>query len=419
MSDDIVIEVNHLWKRYGLPLYHWLRRVRNRAAMKGVGDDNGDGVIPSSNAIWALKDISFSVRRGETIGVIGYNGAGKSTLLKVLAGVTPPTRGQVMVVGRVFPMIELNAGVHPELTGRENVFLLGAIMGLSRRDMEAKLPEIEDFTELGEWFNRPIRTYSSGMLVRLGFSVAVNVDADILLVDEVLAVGDITFQRKCFDKFERMRNGGKTLIFVSHSIRQVERLCDRTIVLDRGNQVAFGKTIDSVSHYYQSANLKILHQRFSEGQEIRVLQGRMEDATVDIVDVRFLDAAGQEALTFRTGGPLTIEVTYRSKELVRSAIVGFGIETIDSFYISGFTSEGAGFEMNLDGEGKFRCTIPSLPLLSGIYTIRMRIRHPNGSIIGGGYGLAAFNVQVPNDIRLSSDYGVILMEPEWEAPTAS
>jgi len=247
MSNDVVVRVDGLWKRYGLPLKPALRRLANRlrAPMTAThASRDGD--------LWALRDVSFEIHRGQTLGVIGYNGAGKSTLLKVLAGVSPPTRGSVEVQGRIFPMIELNAGVHPELTGRENTYLLAAIMGLSRREIEVKMPEIEEFTELGDWFDRPVRMYSSGMLVRLGFSVAINVDADILLVDEVLAVGDITFQRKCFDKIEQMQNSGNTIVFVSHAIRQVERLCDKVLVLDEGRQIAFGDTVDTVSQRVQS-----------------------------------------------------------------------------------------------------------------------------------------------------------------------
>ena len=181
MSEDVVIRIEGMWKRYGLPIVPALRR--GWRALRGRGPGNEDA--------WVLRDVNLEVRRGETLGIIGRNGAGKSTMLKVLAGVTPPTRGRVEVRGRIFPMIELNAGVHPELTGRENVHLLGAVMGLGRREVRAKLPAIENFCELGEWFDKPVRMYSSGMLARLGFAVAINVDSDIIMVDEVFAVGDL------------------------------------------------------------------------------------------------------------------------------------------------------------------------------------------------------------------------------------
>lgn len=408
MSDDVIINVEGLWKRYGLPLLPAVRGLVTRLR-------NSKSSTLNERGPWALRDVSFEVKRGETLGIIGRNGAGKSTLLKILAGVTPPTRGRVEVRGRVFPMIELNAGIHPELTGRENVRLLGAVMGLSRQDIEAKIPEIEEFTELEEWFDQPVRKYSSGMLARLGFAVAMNVDADILLVDEVLAVGDITFQRKCFDRIERMHNSGKTVLFVSHSIRQVERLCDLALLLEVGEQVALGQATDVISQYYESSNLKIMEQRFPTGKKNRVLQHKLKDAQVDILDIRFVNSDEQEAATFYTGDALTIEVTYEAHVSVDHAIIGLAILTVDSFYLSGFTNEHAGVRMPLRGRGAFRCTIPSLPLLSGIYTVQVKIKHPNGGILGGGYGLASFSVQVPGHMRLAMDYGVVGMETQWES----
>ncbi|MGB7339469.1 MAG: ABC transporter ATP-binding protein, partial [Phototrophicaceae bacterium] len=225
MTQDTVIQVNDLWKRYGLPFIpRWrqaLDKMRNQ-------EKSIDAYGP-----WSLHGLNFDVKKGETLGIIGHNGAGKSTLLKILAGVTPPTQGNIEVGGRIFPMIELNAGLHNELTGRQNAYMLGAIMGLSRAEINERIEQVKEFSELGDWFERPVRKYSSGMLTRLGFSVAIHVDADILLIDEVLSVGDITFQRKCFDHMERLQaDQNTTMIFVSHSIRQVERLCERTLMLD-------------------------------------------------------------------------------------------------------------------------------------------------------------------------------------------
>ncbi len=189
MSEEVMIRIEGLWKHYGLPLPRIVRRGWNWLTHKN--ESSGDSGGP-----WALKDINLEIRKGETIGIVGRNGAGKSTLLKVLAGVTAPSRGLVEIRGRLFPMIELNAGLNMELTGRENVRLLGAVMGLSRREIESKLPDIEEFTELGDWFDRPVRMYSSGMLARLGFGVAVNIESEIILIDETFAVGDLKFQKQ-------------------------------------------------------------------------------------------------------------------------------------------------------------------------------------------------------------------------------
>jgi len=405
MSDDVVIRVEGLSKRYGLPLAAALRRGWRRLAGR-----------PADDGPWALRDVNLEVSRGETLGIIGRNGAGKSTLLKVLAGVTPPTRGRVELRGRIFPMIELNAGVHPELTGRENARLLAAVMGLRRREAEAKLPDIEEFCELGEWFDKLVRMYSSGMLARLGFAVAVNVDSDILLVDEVLAVGDIAFQRKCLERIEQMHNSGRTVLFVSHSLRQVERLCDRVLLLDQGAATDPSAPTKAISQYYETANRAILERRGSERQARAFAQVKMADAPVDVVRVRLLGRAGEERQSFETGGPMTIEVVYDARAPVDQPIIGFGISTIEGLHLSGFTNEQAGEEMPLRGRGVFRCTVPSIPYLTGIYTVQLKIKHPNGGVLGGGYGLATFAVQVPGHARLSTDYGLVGVNAQWTPP---
>ena len=413
MDKDVIIRVDGLWKRYGLPLprfYYkgkkWLRSLRNTVVDSPQSDDGP----------WALHDVSFEIKRGESIGIIGRNGAGKTTLLKVLAGVTPPTRGTVDLYGRIFPMIELNAGIHSDLTGRENVYLLGAIMGLHRREIAAKMPEIEDFCELGEWFEQPVRKYSSGMLARLGFAIAMYVDADVLLIDEVLAVGDITFQRKSLDRMERLQESGKTIIFVSHSLRQVERLCNKTILLEKGDQIAFGNTMDVISKYYESANITVMEQYLSSGEKVRLLQDKIGNAVIDITKIRLLDKNGKEQTTFYTGDPLTFEVEYYAHELIAEPIISLAISTIDLLYITGFTNEGVDFQIPLHGHGKFYCTIPSLTLLHGIYVIQSKIKHPNGAILGGGNSLAVFSVIVPAERRLSSDYGIVTMDTYWHRP---
>jgi len=249
MNDtETPIRVQGLWKRYGLPVFHLARLARSRARALAFG-----AASEAADGPWALCDLNFSVRAGETLGIVGPNGAGKSTLLKILAGVTPPTRGRVDIFGRMFPMIELNAGLHQELTGRENVRLLGAVMGLPRREVDAKLPAMEEFSELGAAFERPVRTYSSGMRARLGFSVALNVDTEILLIDEVLAVGDVRFKNKCLAQLNRMRHDGRTRIFVSHNLDQVQYICDRCMVLDEGRAVLLDETTAAIAEYERKA----------------------------------------------------------------------------------------------------------------------------------------------------------------------
>jgi ABC-2 type transport system ATP-binding protein len=203
------------------------------------------------SSLWALRGCTFEVNRGECLGVVGRNGSGKSTLLQLIAGVTAPSEGSVGVRGRVAPLVQVGVGFHPELTGRENVFINGTILGLTRAEINERFEEILAFAELAEFIDTPVKFYSSGMYVRLGFSVAVHANPDVLLVDEVLAVGDLTFQLKCYERMSAIRETGTTMVVVSHNIHAIRRLCDRAIVLDRGNTICDGPTVDAVNAYYE------------------------------------------------------------------------------------------------------------------------------------------------------------------------
>jgi lipopolysaccharide transport system ATP-binding protein len=240
------LEVVNVTKRY------WLRRT-------STGGESGGGIraawrrlVPSYDAFWALRGVSFAVRRGETLGVIGPNGAGKSTLLKILSEITAPTSGEVRLYGRLAALIEVGSGFHPELTGRENVFLSGAILGMRRAEIAAKLAEIVEFAGVGDFINAPVKWYSSGMYVRLGFAIAAHLDAQILLVDEALAVGDEAFQQKCIERIMAMRAAGKTIIFISHDLWAVEQLCDRVLVMQGGSIAFDGSAAAAIATYRAS-----------------------------------------------------------------------------------------------------------------------------------------------------------------------
>lgn len=231
MSDDIIIDVKNVWKRYGLPpLLPWKRHALREEDC-------------------ALKDISFQVRRGGSLGILGRNGAGKSTLLKLLAGVTPPDKGSIDIRGSIFPMIELNAGISMELSGRENIQLLATIMGFNDKAIRRLEPEVVDFSELEGWIDKPVWQYSSGMLARLGFSIAVNVKSDILLVDEVLTVGDIKFQRKAHEKMRSLISSGITFLYVTQNAYEVERICENGLILSHGLLSFYGSGTDAKINY--------------------------------------------------------------------------------------------------------------------------------------------------------------------------
>jgi lipopolysaccharide transport system ATP-binding protein len=255
MSSDArpVVRLDHVWKRYRLghrikgvthkrTLKGELARMLEQAGLKRRGAGGG-------GHIWAVADVSFTIAEGEAVGIIGANGGGKSTTLKLVSRITVPWAGGVRTRGRVGSLIEIRSGIHPELTGRENIFLYGTILGLRRKEIRRKFDEIVEFAELGRFIDTPVKRYSSGMEVRLGFSIAVHLDPDILLVDEVLAVGDESFQRRCLQRMDQVRASGQTLIFVSHVLSDVTRLCPRVIYLERGMVRADGPSAEVVELY--------------------------------------------------------------------------------------------------------------------------------------------------------------------------
>jgi ABC-type polysaccharide/polyol phosphate transport system ATPase subunit len=297
MSNDVVIRIEGLWKKYGLPMPAFLQKTWNLFRKGKIeSPENGD------EGLWALRDINLEIGRGEIIGIVGRNGAGKSTLLKVLAGVTEPTRGRVEIRGRIFPMIELNAGLHMELTGRENVRLLGAVMGLSNSEIEARLPEIEDFTELDEWFDKPVRMYSSGMLGRLGFGVAVSVRSDVTLIDETFAVGDLRFQNKSLARVKQMREGGATVLLVSHSLETLQFVTHKGILLEQGNLIVTGTSLEAVTAYER------LVFRSEQGRLERGIRRRAQSDGITIHNCRLYDANGESLTEVLAGEPFGIEV---------------------------------------------------------------------------------------------------------------
>lgn len=405
MDEDVVIRVENLWKRYGTTVGAELKRLLSfRSNSQGAPVDDG--------GLWALRDINFEVRRGEMLGVIGRNGSGKSTLLKVLAGVTPSTYGDIEVRGRIFPMIELNAGMHFDLTGRQNVHLLGAVMGFSSQEMQDRMPEIEEFCELDEWFDRPVWMYSSGMLARLGFSVAVNVNTEILLVDEVLSVGDLSFQRKCYRRMEQLRGGGVTTVFVSHSTRQVERLCTEVILLNRGQVIRRGDPTEVCQLYMQTVteeSLKKAGLALDENITEATWEGSGE---VIIAEVETLDGAGKPCEAFLTGAPLRIRIEFVANRVIKDPIIGIGIYTVDMLLLAAFSDERASIGMTMDGKGHFECEIPNPPMLPGVYSIGVTVKGRDSSLIYKGLHLARFSMQY--SARAKQSRGFIHLEPRWD-----
>ncbi len=319
-----------------------------------------------SEIFWALQDVSFEIRSGETIGLIGANGSGKSSLLKLIAGIYPPDRGTVRVAGRVAALLELGAGFQPDLTGRENVHLYGAILGLGAKEIEGRFEEIREFSGLGELIDTPVRHFSSGMVTRLGFSVVAHLNPDLLLVDEILAVGDFNFQQKCIDHMVGYLNSGRSLLFVSHDLDALAKLCHRAIWLDQGRLVLSGPT-QTVLEAYRT---EMEHRRGTELPAPRDRFQRWGTGEVEIRSVRLLDPAGHEIERAVPGSPLHLEVGYIAHQAVEDPVMGLGIHHQNGTVLSGPNTRLLGCQLRrVEGQGAVRFYLDSCPFLPGEYGI--------------------------------------------------
>lgn len=315
---DIAIRAEHVSKRF------WLHRERRT----GLKERFVRGRPPKAEEFWALRDASFSIARGSTFGLLGQNGSGKSTTLKVLAGIYRPTSGRVTVNGRVSALLELGAGFHGDLTGRENIRLNGAILGLSGRQIDAAMDSIIDFAGIGEFIDSPVKIYSSGMFVRLGFAVAVSLDPEILMVDEVIAVGDEEFQRKCFDHLYELRKRGTTVVLVSHSLGLIRDLCDEAAWVDGGTIQTVGNAPEVVDGYLAAVNEREMQAPHADepGGADEARQARIGSGEVRITSVEYLDAEGRPSSVLLAGSPCTIRMHFSAHTPVRRAIFGLGFQ---------------------------------------------------------------------------------------------
>lgn len=365
---DTVIRVEHLSKRYKIGVAQERQDTLRdlivatvRAPFRKDRRSNGD-------ILWALRDVSFEVKRGEVLGIVGRNGAGKSTLLKVLARVTDPTEGYGEIRGRVGSLLEVGTGFHPELTGRENIYLNGAILGMKRAEIDQKFDEIVEFAEVAKFIDTPVKRYSSGMYLRLAFAVAAHLEPEILVVDEVLAVGDAEFQRKCLGKMGDVARDGRTVLFVSHNMSAVMRLTEETIVLEKGRMVLRAPTPQAIDYYLSSG--------FSESGERRYDPDEVPTSAEPFfpVAVRLVNAHGKVTNTVRSLEANTIEIEYRLSAPVTGLRVGIYLMSTRGEYVftSFDTDDPADFErytVRPAGCYVSRCTIPADFLNEGRFVI--------------------------------------------------
>jgi len=316
----------------------------------------------------ALDDVTFDVSHGGALGIVGPNGMGKSTTLKLVARILAPTSGRVTVHGQVASLLELGAGFHPELSGRDNILLNGSIMGMGRQAMRSRLEQIVDFSEIEKFIDTPVKHYSSGMNMRLGFATAVHLDAEILLFDEVLSVGDHAFQAKCRDRIGELKRDGATILFVSHDPGAVKELCDQVHWLEHGKIVATGEPDEVLELYQRTADERhAARRRGNQPEPARVSHGGDE---IEIISVDILGAAGDVAPMIRTGDPMSVVIHYQAHTEVRDPVFGIAIHREDGLPLSESSTRDAAMELGVvHGRGKIRVNIPRLPLMEGSYEL--------------------------------------------------
>lgn len=372
-------------------------------------------VAEEERQFWALRGVSFDVPKGTTIGMIGSNGSGKSTLLKLLAGIHRPTSGHVSTNGRISALIELGAGFHPEFTGRENIYVNGIILGLSRKQIQERIDDIIHFSELEEFIDNPVKTYSSGMYMRLAFSIAATVDPDILLIDEILAVGDATFQRKCQNKLNTFKADGKTIVLVTHDLSALERYCDRVIWMDHGQLKAYGD-VQSVMQMYleyvadqQRANLLEEHEHPEQAQESS-RKRRWGSREVEINQVEFYNGSPQPTYLFKTGDKMTIEIDYKAYRPVYAPVFGIGIFRDDETFCYGTNTNIEKIHIpRIEGAGKVKFCVDHLDLTEGKYFIDIAVHLEDGTPFD--YQTRAYSFEV---MSLIKDIGIYRPSHRWE-----
>lgn len=356
---------------------------------------------------YALRDVSFAIEPGSTVGIIGSNGSGKSTALKLVAKILHPNGGEVSVDGRVSALLELGTGFHPDYTGRENIFLNGALLGLRRELIRRRLDDIIAFSGMERFIDNPVKTYSSGMYMRLGFAIAVNVDPDVLLVDEVLAVGDADFAQKCYERINRFRAEGKTILLVSHDLAAVRRFCDRTLWIDRGSICADGNANDVTARYLADVEDR---QRPAE-EKADGTAGGAGTRPVQIARVQLLGEGGQPQYVFEPGDPLRVRISYRCNQPVDRPVFGMWIVRSDGVNCYGSNTRTAGPRIaRLEGQGSVTVTIPHLNLLEGGYLLSVMIGDEADRVT---YDLWEYRLEFRVRQQDADPTGLVFMPAKW------
>lgn len=417
MKPENAIEVNNITKKFKVYLDkgHTLKEktlFRNRRKYEERNVLNG---------------ISFEVKKGEAVGLIGHNGCGKSTTLKLLTKIMYPDSGTIEMKGRVSSLIELGAGFHPDMSGRDNIYTNASIFGLTKKEIDARIDDIIAFSELEEFIDNPVRTYSSGMYMRLAFSVAINVDADILLIDEILAVGDAAFQAKCFNKLREIKSHGTTIVIVSHSMAQIEQICNRSIWIHDGLIKEEGKPRIVDPHYMEymsekaaDCNMKKVGGDKKRELEIEEVEKKKQKETVEnkkrwgskeviMESVRVVDVDGKEQNEFYNTQPFSILIEYKANKIVDDAVIGVAIYRDDQTYIYGSnTLIDYSEPTKLNTRGKIRLNIERLPVIAGNYTMDLAFHKPDG--FNYDFWREVCLITIKNNV---SEVGIVSVPHNW------
>ena len=409
---DIVLEAEKVskrfrntWNRPGTLKELFIQRVKGRSS-KAAGE------------LWALREVSFTLEKGRSVGIIGHNGAGKSTLLRLICGLGRPTTGKIQYWGKIGSLLELGGGFHPEMSGRENLILGAILSGLSKRQVEALQNEIIAFAELEEFIDQPVRTYSSGMYLRLAFATAIHFDPDFLIIDEVLAVGDSRFHQKCLDRLKSFRMAGKSLLIVSHDLDQIRAYCDEVLVLEEGRILMQGDPESAIRSYYD-----VMRQRTERRQaQIGVVQpsspvqqgSRYGTQEVTITAVRFIDGDDRITDHIFSGSPLTVELEYLRTNGVSdmACTVGVFTENYTKCFEAYVPSIRAAFGQ-LSDRGSIMCRLPELPLLPGRYHINVGLFPTDWSFVYDHHG-QMHPLHVINESEMPVNVsGIVMVRPDW------
>ena len=394
MSNSAV-SVENVWKYFRL--YHEKNQYLKSTLLRGRR--------ARYDEFWALKGVDFEIPFGSTFGIIGSNGSGKSTLLKCLAGILSPDKGSVSCNGRMAALLELGAGFHPDLSGRENIYLNGAILGMTRSEIDRKFEEIIDFSGLEKFVDTPVKNYSSGMVVRLGFAVATNVDPEILIIDEVLAVGDESFQHRCHEKIESFRQEGRTIILVSHGLMQVAQLCSTVAWLEKGVIQEIGPSYEVIGKYAgqsHDAAPKI------EGE----IGERWGSHEAEITRAEFVNADGVPVHVLKTGEPISLQIDYTAHMPIKEPVFGIRITHLHGTTVWGSNTKRMGFQPDtLNNSGTITLNIPELPILAGTYDLTVALTDQHET-----YEYDHWDRRVRFDVVQynSFDEGLIQIDAKWQ-----